>query len=153
MGLWYRLRRRTKGLSWRGIHPGSGTHHSVLKRGQVSLKPAVSNWQQLVFPISPHLPNGFQSSLISLESYFQGEPNAVCYEGQGLLLMENVGNYRNCATGSPWSYLMYIQSGLILSEHFPLRLGCSPLIFHRWKPSLVWISGINMGFTSSISRV
>src|SRR5258708_19612319 len=98
MGLWHRLRRRTKGLSWRGIHPGSGTHHSVLKRGQVSLKPAVSNWQQLVFPISPHLPNGFRSSLISLESYFQGEPNAVCYEGQGLLLMENVGNYRNCAT-------------------------------------------------------
>src|SRR5258706_6178078 len=48
---------------------------------------------------------------------------------------------------------MYIQSGLILSEHFPLRLGCSPLIFHRWKPSLVWISGINMGFTSSISKV
>src|SRR5258707_1757927 len=34
----------------------------------------------------------------SLESYFQGESNAVCYEGQGLLLMENVGNYRNCAT-------------------------------------------------------
>src|SRR5258707_14810788 len=52
----------------------------------------------LVCPISPPLLNGFQSSLISLESYFQGESNAVCYEGQGLLLMENVGNYRNCAT-------------------------------------------------------
>src|SRR5258708_1505293 len=58
----------------------------------------VSHWQQLVCPISPPLLNGFQSSLISLESYFQGESNAVCYEGQGLLLMENVGNYRNCAT-------------------------------------------------------
>ena len=48
---------------------------------------------------------------------------------------------------------MYIQSGLILSEHFPLRLGCSPLIFHHWKPSLVWISGRTMGFTSRVSRV
>src|SRR5260370_42693783 len=52
----------------------------------------------LVCPISPPLLNGFQSSLISLESYFQGESNAVCYEGRGLLFMENVGNYRNCAT-------------------------------------------------------
>src|SRR5258705_2583465 len=55
--------------------------------------------------------------------------------------------------GSSWRQLVYIQSGLILSEHFPLRLGCSPLIFHRWKPSLVWISGRNTGFTSSITRV
>src|SRR5260221_11538928 len=55
--------------------------------------------------------------------------------------------------GSSWRQLEYIQSGLILSEHFPFHLVCSPLIFHRWKPSLVWISGINMGSTSNISRV
>src|SRR5258708_2973008 len=54
---------------------------------------------------------------------------------------------------SSWRQLVHIQSGLILSEHFPLHLGCSPLIFHCWKPSLVWISGINMGSTSNISRV
>ena len=48
---------------------------------------------------------------------------------------------------------MYIQSGLILSGHFPIRLGCSPLIPHRWKQSLVWISGRNTGSTSSITRV
>src|SRR5258708_35047341 len=34
-----------------------------------------------------------------------------------------------------------------------LRLGYSPLIPHRWKSSLVWISGRNMGSTSSITRV
>src|SRR5260221_12142183 len=55
--------------------------------------------------------------------------------------------------GSSWSHLVYIQSGLILCGHFPLRLGCSPLIFHCWKPSVVWISGRNMGSTSSITRV
>src|SRR5260221_11483435 len=54
---------------------------------------------------------------------------------------------------SSWRQLVYIQSRLILSEHFPLCLGCSPLIFHHWKPSLVGISGINMGSTSNISRV
>src|SRR5258705_11272511 len=54
---------------------------------------------------------------------------------------------------SSWRQLVYIQSGLILSEHFPLCLGCSPLIFHCWKPSVVWISGRNMGSTSSITRV
>src|SRR5260221_364887 len=57
-----------------------------------------SHWPSLVCFISPPLLNGFQSSLVSLESYFQGESNAVCYEGRGLLFMENVGNYRNCAT-------------------------------------------------------
>src|SRR5260221_5096365 len=55
--------------------------------------------------------------------------------------------------GSSWSHLVYIQSGLILSGHFPLRLGYSPLIPHRWESSLVWISGRNMGSTSSIPRV
>src|SRR5260221_1387365 len=57
-----------------------------------------SHWPSLVCPISPPLLNGFQSSLILLESYFQGESNAICYKGRGLLFMENVGNYRNCAT-------------------------------------------------------
>src|SRR5258707_4013032 len=65
----------------------------------------------LVCPISPPLLNGFQSSLISLESYFQGESNAICYEGQGLLLMENVSNYRNCAT----------RIILELSDAYPIR--------------------------------
>ncbi len=54
--------------------------------------------------------------------------------------------------GSSWSYLVYIQSGLILFGRSLLPLGYSPLIPHRWKSSLVWISGRNMGFTS-IARV
>ena len=87
-----------KGLSQRGIHPSSGAHHLFLKEDKFHSDLPVSHWQQLVCPRSPLLLNGFQSSLISLESYFQGESNAICYEGQGLLLRENVGNYRNCAT-------------------------------------------------------
>src|SRR5258708_2462662 len=87
-----------KGLSQRGIHPSSGDHCLFLKEDKFTQNQPVSHWQQLVCPISPLLLNGFQSSLISLESYFQGESNAVCCERQGLLLMENVGNYRNCAT-------------------------------------------------------
>ena len=82
-----------KGLSQRGIHPSSGAHHLFLKRDKFHSDKLVSHWQQLVCPISPHLPDGLQSSLISLESYFQGESNTVCCEGQGLLLMENIGNY------------------------------------------------------------
>src|SRR5260221_7189727 len=87
-----------KELSQRGIHPSSGVHHLFLKRDKFHSESAGFTLASLVCPISPPLLNGFQSSLISLESYFQGESNAVCYEGRGLLFMENVGNYRNCAT-------------------------------------------------------
>src|SRR5258708_25994411 len=87
-----------KELSQRGIHPSSGVHHLFLKRDSFTQNQPASHWPSLVCSISPPLLNRFQSSLISLESYFQGESNTVCYEGQGLLLMENVGNYRNCAT-------------------------------------------------------
>src|SRR5258708_26106685 len=88
-----------KELSQRGIHPSSGVHHLFLKKEtSFTQNQAASHWPSLVCSISPPLLNGFQSSLISLESYFQGESNAVCYKGQGLLLLENVGNYRNCAT-------------------------------------------------------
>ncbi len=80
------------------------------------------DWQQLVCPRSPLLLNGFQSSLISLESYFQGESNAVCYEERGLLVMENVGNYRNRATWIMLKILLYIQSGLILFWTSPFTL-------------------------------
>src|SRR6266404_8122944 len=55
--------------------------------------------------------------------------------------------------GSSWRQLVYIQPGLILSGHFPLCLGCFSSIFHCWESSLVWISGRNMGSTSSITRV
>jgi len=87
-----------KGLSQHGIHPSSGAHHLFLKEDKFHSNQLVSHWQQLVCPISPLLLNRFQSSLILLESYFQGESNAICYEGQGLLLMENVSNYQNCTT-------------------------------------------------------
>src|SRR5258707_12393872 len=88
-----------KELSQHRIHPSSGVHHLFLKREtSFTQNQLASQWLSLVCPISPPLLNGFQSSLISLESYFQGESNAVCYEGRGLLFMENVGNYRNCAT-------------------------------------------------------
>src|SRR5258708_1534337 len=87
-----------KELSQRGIHPSSGVHHLFLKRDSFTQNQLASHWPSLVCSISPPLLNRFQSSLILLESYFQGESNTVCYEGQGLLLMENIGNYRNCAT-------------------------------------------------------
>ena len=113
----------------------------------------VSHWPQLVCPISPLLLNEFQSSLISLESCFQGESNTICYEGQGLLFMKTSAITEIAPLGSSWSYLVYIQSGLILSEHFPSRLEHSPLFSHRWRSSLVWILGRNKSFTSSIPRV
>ncbi len=75
-----------KGLSQRGIHLSSGDHCLCLKEDKFHSNQPVSHWQQLVCPRSPFLLNEFQSSLILLEScYFQGESNAICYEGQGLL--------------------------------------------------------------------
>src|SRR6266404_5120071 len=70
-----------------------------------------------------------------------------------ILLIEGYLHVSTFYSGSSWSYLLYIQSGLILSGYFPLRLGYSSLIPHRWKSSSVWISGRNMGFICSIARV
>ncbi len=93
MGLWHCLGCCTRGLVSEEIHLSSGAHHLFLKEDKFHSDKLVSHWQQLVCPRSPLLLNRFQSSLISLKSYFQGESNAICYKGQGLLLMENVGNY------------------------------------------------------------
>src|SRR5260221_1005071 len=84
-----------KWLSHRGVCPSSFNSQKKTSFVQDS---RISYWLQLVCLISPLLLYGFQSNLVSLERYFRGESNAVCYEGRGLLLMENVGNYRNCCT-------------------------------------------------------
>src|SRR5258708_8427539 len=68
----------------------------ISKKRQVSLRISQLHIGHHLF--APPLLNRFQSSFILLESYFQGESNAVCYEGRGLLFMENVSNYRNCTT-------------------------------------------------------
>src|SRR6266481_1714464 len=142
-----------KWLSHRGIHPSSGPIIQFLKKTSFVQDSRISYWLQLVCSISPLLLYGFQSNLVSLESYFRGESNAVCCKGRGLLLMENVGNYRNCATRIILEILVHITSGFLLSGHSPSRLGCSPSILHRWKWSLVWIQGRNMGLVSRILRV
>src|SRR5258708_37931966 len=84
-----------KWLSHHGVHPSSGP---IIQFPSFAQDSRISYRLQLVWPISPLLLYGFQSNLVSLERYFRGESNAVCYEGRELLLMENVGNYRNCAT-------------------------------------------------------
>src|SRR5258707_5396142 len=153
MGLWHRLGRRTRSIvSVESIRVQGFIIYFQKETSFTQNQPA-SHWPSLVCFISPPLLNGFQSSLILLESYFQGESNAVCYEGRGLLFMENVGNYRNCATRIILEPFGVYPIRTYLSGHFPLRLGYSPLIPHRWESSLVWISGRNMGSTSSITRV
>jgi len=67
--------------------------------------------------------------------------------------MENVGNYRNCATFIKLSILVTMKSGILLSGRSSLRLGHSPFTLHRWKWSLVWIQGRNMGLVSRILKV
>src|SRR5258707_1969182 len=152
MGLWHRLGRRTRSIvSVESIRVQGFIIYFQKETSFTQNQPA-SHWPSLVCFISPPLLNGFQSSLILLESYFQGESNAVCYEGRGLLFMENVGNYRNCATRIILEPFGVYPIRTYLSGHFPLRLGYSPLIPHRWESSLVWISGRNMGSTSSIPR-
>src|SRR5258705_13704426 len=93
-----------KWLSHRGVHPSSGPIIQFLKKTSFVQDSRISYWLQLVCSISPLLLYGFQSNLVSLERYFRGESNAVCYEGRGLLFMENVGNYRNAPLGSFWRY-------------------------------------------------
>ena len=88
------------------------------------------------------------------KAIFKVNPTPYVTKGRDYSLWKTSAITEIAPPGSSWSYLVYIQSGLILSGHFPLRLGYSPLISHCWKQSLVWISGRNMGSTSSsITRV
>ena len=139
-----------KWLSHRGVHPSSGP---IIQFPSFAQDSRISYRLQLVWPISPLLLYGFQSNLVSLERYFRGESNAVCYEGQGLLFMENVGNYRNCATRIILEILVHITSGLLLS-------GRSLLLPRMFSFSLapIWVrSGSfwtrNITFISRIPRV
>ncbi len=152
-GFWHCLERRTSGLviveSVRVLGPSFNSQ----KKTSFVQDSQISYWLQLVCPISPLLLYGFQSNLVSLERYFRGESNAVCYEGRGLLLMENVGNYRNCATRIILEILVTIKSGFLLSGH-------SPLLPRTFSFSLapIWVRfgsfwGRNMTFTSRIPRV
>src|SRR5258708_5118832 len=97
-GLWHCLERRKSGLITVESIRVLGPSFNSQKKTSFVQDSWISYWLQLVWPISPLLLYGFQPNLVSLESYFRGESNAVFYEGRGLLLMENVGNYRNCAT-------------------------------------------------------
>src|SRR5260221_647782 len=133
MGLWHCLGCRMRGLVSEEIHPSSGAYHLFLKEDKFHSDWLVSHWQQLVCPRSPLLLNGFQSSLILLESYFQGESNTVCYKEQVLLLMENVSNYRNCATQIILELFGVYPIQTSPYGCPPLHLGHSPLIPHRWK--------------------
>ena len=121
-----------KWLSHRGVHPSSGPIIQFLKKTSFVQDSRISYWLQLVCPISPLLLYGFQPKWVSLERYFRGESNAVCYEGRGLLLMENVGNYRNYATRIIPEILVVIKSGLLLSGRSPFCPGRSPSVWHRF---------------------
>src|SRR5260221_3900224 len=142
-----------KWLSHCVVRPSSGPIILFQKKTSFVQGSRISYWLQLVCPISHLLQYGFQSNLVSLESYSRGESNAVCYEGRGLLFMENVGNYRNCATRIILEILVTIKSGFLLS-------GRSPLLPRTFSFSLapIWVRfesfwGRNMTFTSRIPRV
>src|SRR5260370_29730207 len=95
----------------------------------------------------------FSQVLYRWKAIFKENPTPYVTKGRDYFLWKTSAITEIAPPRSFWSYLVYIQFGLILSGHFPLRLGYSPLISHRWKQSLVWISGRNTGFTSSIVRV
>ncbi len=77
----------------------------------------------------------------------KGNPTPYVTKGWDYSLWKTLAITKIAPLRSSWSYLLYIQSGLILSGHFP-HLGYSPPIPHHWKSSLMWISGRNTGFTS-----
>ena len=126
----------------------------ISKERQVSLR---ISWLHIGYHLfAPYLLlflTDFSQVWYRCKAIFRENPMPYVMKGRDYSLWKTSAITEIAPPRSPWSYLMYIQYRLILSEHFPLHLGCSPLIFHCWKPFLMWISGINMGFTSSISRV
>src|SRR5260221_1664306 len=118
-----------KWLSHRGVHPSSGP---IIQFPSFAQDSRISYRLQLVWPISPLLLYRFQSNLVSLDRHFRGESNALSYEERGLLLMANVGNYRNCATRIIPEIFVVIKSGLLLYGRLPFCPGCSPSVWHRF---------------------
>ncbi len=66
-----------KWLSQCEVHLSSGAHHSIPKGTSFAQDSWISYWLQLVCLRTPLLPYGFQSNLVSLESYSQGKSNAA----------------------------------------------------------------------------
>src|SRR5260221_3793445 len=150
---WHCLERRISGLviveSIRVLGPSFNSQ----KKTSFVQDSQISYWLQLVCPISPLLLYGFQSNLVSPESYFRGESNAICYEGRGLLLMENFGNYRNCGTR------IILEIFGVCQIRIP-PIWTYPLLPRTFSFSLapIWVRfglfwGRNMTFTSRIPRV
>src|SRR5258707_5792892 len=116
-GLWHCLEHCISGLVIVESIRVLGPSFNPQKKTSFVQDSRISYWLQLVCPISPLLLYGFQSNLISPESYFRRESSAVCYEGRGLLFMENFGHYRNCGTRIILAILVTIKSGFLLSGH------------------------------------
>src|SRR5260221_2400431 len=105
---------------------------------------------------APYLPlflTDFSQVRYRWKAIFKENPTPYATKGRDYFLWKTSAITEIAPLGSSWRQLVYIQSGLILSGHFPLRLGCFSSIFHCWESSLLWISGSNMGSTSSITRV
>src|SRR5260221_11295178 len=105
---------------------------------------------------APYLPlflTDFSQVRYRWKAIFKENPTPYVVKGEDYSLWKTSAITEIAPLGSSWRQLVYIQSGLILSGHFPLRLGCFSSIFHCWESSLVWISGRNMGSTRSITRV
>src|SRR5258708_31939065 len=95
----------------------------------------------------------FSQARYCWKAIFKENPMLYVTKGEDYSLWKTSAIAEIAPLGSSWRQLVYIQSGLILSGHFPLRLGCFSFIFHCWESSLVWISGRNMCSTSGITRV
>ena len=148
-GFWHCLEHCTSGLVIEESIRVLGPSYNSQKKTSFVQDSRISYWLQFVCPISPLLLYGFQSNLVSLERYFRGKSNAVCYEGRGLLFMENVGNYRNAPLGSFWRYWWLSNPDFSYLDVPPTCLGRSPSVWRRFGS--FW--GRNMTFTSRIPRV
>src|SRR5258708_3908797 len=126
----------------------------ISKKRQVSLR--ISRLHMGHYLFAPYLPlflTDFSQVRYRWKAIFKENPTPYATKGRDYFLWKTSAITEIAPPGSSWSHLVYIQSGLIPSGRSPLRLGYPPLIPHRWKSSLVWISGRNMGSTSSITRV
>src|SRR5258707_9343560 len=118
-----------KWLSHRGVHPSSGP---IIQFPSFAQDSRISYRLQLVWPISPLLLYRFQSNLVSLERYFRGESNALCYEERGLLLMENVAITEIAPLGSFQRYWWLPNPDSSYLDVPPSCLGRSPSVWHRF---------------------
>src|SRR5258708_15955171 len=103
-GFWHCLERRTSVLVIEECIRVLGPSYNSQKKTSFVQDSRISYWLQLVWPRSPLLLYGFQSNLVLLECYFQGESSTIVTKDKDHSLWKMLAITEIAPLRSIWRY-------------------------------------------------